>query len=209
MRTKSCSFWWAVGAGLLFGACSAQSDAASGEGGPVATGGCADNNYAVCMDFEKLPDTKWTGFSATDLQMGQAAHGLAAFHGPPTNKITTTQLGTITNVMWGRFYLHMTPKAPVGHGELIGVFDQAGNWYEVGFEFNALQGNWHGNGGEKYMRTKMVLPDKYVCVEFLMDGAMGAAVQLWMDGTQIQYYDIGSTKGPNVATKFTKFEIGF
>jgi hypothetical protein len=181
-----------------------------GEGGPTGAAACADATYPLCMDFEKLPDAKWTGIGANvQTGTGKAAHGNAAFHGPPASRITTTQLGTITNVLWGRFYLHMTPKAPVGHGELVGVFDQAGNWYEVGFEFNALQGNWHGNGGEKYMRTKMLLPDRYVCVEFLFDGETPSAAQLWMDGQPVVYSEVSTVKGPNKATKFTKLEIGF
>ncbi|HXI57928.1 MAG TPA: hypothetical protein VNO55_17810 [Polyangia bacterium] len=181
-----------------------------GEGGPTSAAACADATYPVCMDFEKVPDAKWTGIGANvQTGTGKAAHGNAAFHGPPTSKLTTTQLGTITNVMWGRFYLHMTPKAPVGHGEMVGVFDQAGNWYEIGFEFNALQGNWHGNGGEKYMRTKMLLPDRYVCVEFLLDGETPKPAQIWMDGEPVVYSDVSPLQGPSKATKFTKLEIGF
>ncbi|HET6283682.1 MAG TPA: hypothetical protein VFH73_22190, partial [Polyangia bacterium] len=149
---------------------------------PPATAGCDQNNYPVCLDFEKGVDPKWTGMTAGNMQMGKAAHGQSAFHGPPGSMLSTTQLGTITNVVWGRLYLHMTPGGPVGHGELVGVYDQANNWYELGFEFNGLQGNWHGNGGEKYMRTKTKIPDKFVCVEFQFDGATPAAAKIWMDG---------------------------
>jgi hypothetical protein len=189
----------------------------AGDGAPAdqrsesgAGAGCAQNSYPVCMDFENLPDPKWTGIGA-NVQMGKAAHGNAAFHGPPGSTISTTSLGPITNVVWGRFYLHMTPKAPVGHGAMVMLFDQpgrAGNWYEVGFEFNALQGNWHGNGGEKYMRTKMLLPDKWVCVEFFADGANAAPIQLWMDGVAVVYSDIAGSPTILKTTKFANFTIG-
>jgi hypothetical protein len=185
-------------------------DQQSGGRAPGADAGCAQNSYPVCMDFETLPDPKWTGIGA-NVQMGKAAHGNAAFHGPPGSTISTTSLGSITNVVWGRFYLHMTPKAPVGHGAMVMLFDQPGrngNWYEVGFEFNALQGNWHGNGGEKYMRTKMLLPDKWVCVEFFADGANAAPIQLWMDSVPIVYSEIASSPTISKTTKFANFTIG-
>jgi hypothetical protein len=145
------------------------------------------------------------------VQQGKAAHGNAAFHGPPTTNISTADLGSITNVAWGRFYLHMTPKAPYGHGAMVKFFDQpgrGGNWYEVGFEYNALQGNWHGPGGEKYMRTKQLLPDQWVCVEFFMDGANGAPVQLWMDGVPVVYYMVAPAPTILPTKKFSLFEIG-
>jgi hypothetical protein len=181
-----------------------------GGGGLVAAPGCAQSTHPVCMDFETLPDAKWTGIG-TNVQTGHAAHGNAAFHGPPGSSISTTSLGTITNTVWGRFYLRMTPKAPVGHGDLVMLFDQPGtkgNWYEVGYEFNALQGNWHGNGGEKYMRTKMLLPDQWVCVEFFADGANAAPIQMWMDGVQIVYSDVASTPTISKTVKFANFTIG-
>jgi hypothetical protein len=176
---------------------------------PPAAAGCDQNSYPVGRDFEKGPDPKWTGMTATNTQMGKAAHGQSAFHGPPGSMLSTTMLGTITNVIWGRLYLHMTPGGPVGHGELVGVYDQANNWYELGFEFNGLQGNWHGNGGEKYMRTKTKIPDKFVCVEFQFDGATPAAAKIWMDGQLIEYYDIGPTAGPTKVTQFRRIEVGF
>src|SRR6266404_6068242 len=37
------------------------SDRPSADGGRA---GCAQNNYPVCMDFETLPDAKWTGVGA-------------------------------------------------------------------------------------------------------------------------------------------------
>ncbi|HEX3697507.1 MAG TPA: hypothetical protein VH374_19190 [Polyangia bacterium] len=186
-------------------------DQAAGDGAPIALAGCAQNNYPVCMDFETLPDAKWTGIGA-NVQTVTAAHGKAAFHGPPASSITTKMLGPITNVVWGRFYLHMTPKAPVGHGAMVMLFDQpgsSGNWYEVGYEYNALQGNWHGNGGEKYMRTKMVLPDKWVCVEFFADGANAAPIKLWMDGVLVGYYDVAASPTVGKTVKFSQFSIGF
>ncbi|HVR62548.1 MAG TPA: hypothetical protein VMU50_11640 [Polyangia bacterium] len=273
------SLWWAVGVGLLAGACGAQSesgkangsgtpatggasgtggatgsggagpgsggapasggagggaapadassgddatvDQPSGDGGPVAAAGCANNKYAACMDFETLPDAKWTGAGANvQTGAGKAAHGNAAFHGPPSTVVTTTDLGAITNVLWGRFYLHTTPKAPYGHGAIVQLYDGPnGNWYEVGFEYNGLQGNWHGPGGERYMRTSapsadkgglmgVSIPDKWVCVEFFADGANAAPVQIWMDGVLLPYVD--SAKAPTIlkTVKFGTFKIG-
>ena len=185
-------------------------DKPTGDGGSGRAGSCAQNNYPVCMDFETLPDAKWKGIGA-NVQLGKAAHGNAAFHGPPSSTISTTSLGPITNVAWGRFYLHVTPKAPVGHGAMVMLFVQpgtSGNWYEVGFEYNALQGNWHGNGGERYMHTKMLLPDKWVCVEFFADGANAAPIQLWMDGVPIVYSDGATSPTISKTTKFANFTIG-
>jgi hypothetical protein len=176
---------------------------------PTASAGCDQSPYALCLDFEKGMDPKWTGITANNVQVGKAAHGNGAFHGPPGSMLTTTQLGSITDIVWGRFYLRMTPGAPVGHGEMVGVYDQANNWYELGFEFNGLQGNWHGNGGEKYMRTKTKIPDAYSCIEFLFDGAAPKVAQIWQDGVEIQYYDVSNLMGPNKVTAFKKIEIGF
>src|SRR5260370_31749785 len=94
----------------------ALADQESGSGARGADAGCAQNSYPVCMDFESLPDPKWTGIGA-NVQMGNAAHGNAACHGPPGSTIPTPSVGPITNVLWGRFYLHMTPNAPGGHGD--------------------------------------------------------------------------------------------
>jgi hypothetical protein len=38
---------------------------------------------------------------------------------------------------------------------------------------------------------------------------MGGAAQIWMDGQLIQYYDIGTTAGPNKVTQFDHIEVGF
>ena len=143
------------------------------------------------------------------IAMGNAAHGMYAFHYPPGGLLTTTHLGTITNVMWGRMYLHMHPTAPGGHGELLGAYDQAGNWYELGWQFNGLLGNWHGDGGEKPVRGHPNLPDKYVCVEFLFDGSTAAMPRIWMDGQEVEYYMLSTAKGPEIVKQFVKVEVGY
>jgi hypothetical protein len=162
----------------------------------------------VCLDFETPLGTTWTG-ATNAVQMGNAAHGTHAFHCKPGGLLHTTQLGAITDVMWGRIYLHMSPTAPGGHGELFGAYDQAGNWYELGWQFNGLLGNWHGDRGERPIRSHPVLPDRYVCVEFLFDGAAAAMPRMWMDGQEVQYYMLSSAKGPEVVKQFMRFEVGY
>ena len=168
------------------------------------------NNYPCAWTSKPCPTPSGPAWAPT-CRRARPRTATRLFHGPPNSTISTTSLGAITNVAWGRFYLHMTPKAPVGHGAMVMLFDQpgrGGNWYEVGFEYNALQGNWHGNGGEKYMHTKMLLPDKWVCVEFFADGANAAPIKLWMDGVPVVYSDVAGSPSISKTTKFANFTIG-
>jgi hypothetical protein len=201
--------------------------------------GCANNAYPVCIDFEsgKL-DTGWTlgsnnsaGTSAK-VETTRAAHGqyalhLTGFHMGTSTLIHTAELGSIKDVMWGRYYLYMDPGAPTGHGGMVRAFDQAKDWYELGFEYNSFLGNWHpatpnpGNWIEKAMRSHDTIPQKkWACVEFLFDGAKPDVAQIWYDGVQVTYYSVisyctngsGPAAGCDVtlgkASQFKTFDIG-
>ncbi len=184
---------------------------------PVVT--CAAGTAAVCLDFEtgKLPAAWRRSSGAPVVETGQAARGQYALHLPAlvpkkSHSIITSQLGTITNVMYGRFRLFMMPGAPNGHGAMVRGVDQANNWYEVGFQFSSFHGNWHPPEGvpERWMDSKTKIPGgKWTCVEFLFDGATPAVTKIWSDGTEVTYYQSAKTPGPLVVEKFKQVEIGF
>jgi hypothetical protein len=210
-----------------------------GAGGSASAPGCASNAYPVCLDFEsgKL-DAAWTfgsGNSAgtsAQVEAGLAAHGqyalhLKGFHMGTSTLIHTSKLGAIKDVMWGRYYLYMSPGAPTGHGGMVRAFDQAGDWYELGFEYNSFLGNWHphrpnaAGAIEKAMRSHdKIHGDSWVCVEFSFDGVQPNVAQIWYDGVQVQYYSVidycdsgqGAAAGCNItldkARQFTSFDVG-
>jgi hypothetical protein len=186
-------------------------DGARGDGmGPLTTAGCAGKNYQLCIDFESGIDTAvWTG-NANSVVTTDAAHGTHAYHAYPGGGfLKTTKMGTIKNVVWGRFYVHMKPGAPGGHGEIVGVYDTSGDWYEIGWQFNGILGDWHGLGGEKPLRSKPYIHDQWYCVELLFDGAKGVMPQWWIDGEEAAYYmPVDAAKGPRVETQFTHLEVG-
>jgi hypothetical protein len=178
--------------------------------GPLTTAGCAGKNYQLCIDFESGLDTAvWTG-NAKGIDTTDFAHGGHSFHAYPGGAfLKTTKMGTIKNVVWGRFYVHMKPGAPGGHGEIVGVYDTSGDWYEIGWQFNGILGNWHGLGGEKPLRSMPYIVDKWYCIEFLFDGAAGVMPQWWIDGSEAQYYmAVPAAKGPRMETQFTHLEVG-
>jgi hypothetical protein len=186
-----------------------RSDASAKDGG--AKEGCANNSYPLCIDFENGIDTKvWTG-NANSVVTGNVAHGLHSYHAYPGGGfLKTTELGPIKDLMWGRFYLHMSPGAPGGHGEIVGAYDVSGDWYEMGWQFDGLLGNWHGLGGEKPLRSHPNIVDRWYCVEYLFDGAKAAMPEWWIDGQEVEYYmPVDAAKGPRVATQFKRIEVGF
>jgi hypothetical protein len=186
---------------------------------PVSAPGCQKNDYPVCIDFEaKALDAKWRmAGSGQTVDTSNAAHGQYALHlanlmPGKSPFISTTQLGTITNVMWGRFYLLMMPGAPNGHGALVEVYDQAGNWYELGFQFSAYHGNWHPPAGvpERWMNSKVTIaPGKWTCVEFQLDGATPAVTKIWADGVEVKYSQSATAPAVVPVQQFRRAEIGF
>lgn len=182
---------------------------------------CVGSPYAVCADFEtgKLP-VGWTlaispgetaNVEATKVAHGKFALHLGALSKGKSVKLVTSALGGITNVMWGRFYLYMSPGAPVGHTALFNAFDQDRNWWAVGAEFNSYFANWHPPSccPEKFMRSKVVIPgDKWACYEFQFDGAQPSVAKVWADGQPVTFYNVSNRAGPNVVQKFTKVELG-
>jgi hypothetical protein len=200
-----------AGAGTDGGA-GAHVDAAPSErnpdSGPVTTAGCANHNYQLCLDFENGIDTAvWSGGNAKAIVTDDIAHGTHAYHlysstaGTPTGGVLqTAKVGTLTNQIWGRFYIHFSPGAPGGHGNLIAAYDGAnksGNWYEIGWQFDAIMGVWHGGGGENPLRSKPYIVDQWYCVELYFDGASSAVPRWWIDSEEAQYYMAGG--GPKIA----------
>jgi hypothetical protein len=126
--------------------------------------------------------------------------------------ISTTQLGRITSVIWGRFYLQVTPGAPNGHGALVYAWDQSNNFYEVGFQFGAYHGNWHVPAGvpERWMNSRHKIPgDRWVCVEFLFDGAGRAPTKIWSDGVEVVFHQSATSPAIAAVQQFRRVDIGF
>jgi hypothetical protein len=187
------------------------------DAGPVTTAGCAGKDYQLCIDFESGIDTNmWTGGSANAIVTTHPAHGTHSYRLYPNggSLLKSAKLGTITNQMWGRFYVHFDPGAPGGHGNIVGAFDNAtngGNWYEMGWQFDAMMGVFHlASGAEKALRsTPLLLDNKWHCVEFLFDASAGGNMpKWWLDGTEVSYYM--PTGGPTpIALTFKRVEVGF
>jgi hypothetical protein len=179
------------------------------DGAPVTTAGCANHNYALCNDFENGFDTTiWgTHANASAIETTEVAHGTHAYHLYSSDKtaaqggtMVATNLGKITDQIWGRFYIHFSPGAPGGHGNLIGASDGVwcpgcpgsnynGNWYEIGWQFDGIMGDFHlENNQERPLRSLPYLADKWYCVELFIDGTVKGDERWWIDGTEAHYY---------------------
>jgi len=191
-----------------------------GVGGGVAAG-CTADPHPLCIDFESgIDKNTWTNGSDSGVSTMDKAHGDHSYHAyPGAGVLTTTKLGTIGNVIWGRFYLRMTPGpppvpagtpgAPGGHGNIVGAFE-GGAWYELGWQFNGLMGVWH-NGGENPLRSHPTIVDQWYCVELNFDGTKTDMPTWYVDGQMVEYYmgEPNNNTKPHVITKFDKLTIGF
>jgi hypothetical protein len=207
------------------------SDASLGGDGPIAVAGCANNNYPLCLDFENGIDTTvWTGGTPAFITTADFAHGGHSYllyaksdAGkvlPSGGTMTITKLGTITNQLWGRFYVHFKPglcpssgcsaAAPYGHGNILGAYDPANNWYEIGYQLNGVLGDYHWVGGERSIRGKPPLVDQWYCIESFFDGSTANNMPVWwVDGQVPQYYmEDPSTHIPAMLQQFVKITIG-
>jgi hypothetical protein len=180
---------------------------------------CDSANLSVCAGFESgaLPST-WTSPNKSNpkVEKGRAARGEYALHyaNLKTEKpvIYTEKLPGITSVMWGRMFLYATPGLPNGHGALVGGFDKADNWYEVGFQFHSYHGNWHPPAGtpERWMNSMFVIPgNKWVCVEWLFDGAKPDVTRIWSDGQEVMYSQSADSPTLPKVQSFKLLQIGF
>jgi hypothetical protein len=185
-----------------------------GGGSPVVKASCADNTYDLCLDFETPIDTtKWTGGTESAVVMTDFAHGAHGYrlYPMPGGKLVATKLGKITNQIWGRFYVHFKPGAPGGHGNIVAAFDQSNNWYEMGWQFDAMMGVWHAsNNSERPLRSMPFIVDQWYCVETFFDGTKTEMPKWWIDGQEAQYYMAANeTLIPQVVTQFARVEVGF
>jgi hypothetical protein len=193
--------------------------------GPTTTAGCANHNYQLCIDFENGIDTNvWSGGTPGAIVTDQFAHGGHSYHlyskaGLPVGgRLLSKTVGTIKNQVWTRFYIHFSPGAPGGHGNIVAAYDQSGTWYEMGYQFDGMMGVWHGGGGEHPRRSKPYIVDQWYCVEAYFDGAAAAMPRWWIDGSEAIYYEpvwadgVHTTKEggptPTVSTQFTRMEAG-
>jgi hypothetical protein len=193
--------------------------------GPTTTAGCANHNYQLCIDFENGIDTNvWSGGTPGAIVSDQFAHGGHSYHlyskaGLPVGgRLLSKTVGTIKNQVWARFYIHFSPGAPGGHGNIVAAYDQSGTWYEMGYQFDGMMGVWHGGGGEHPRRSKPYIVDQWYCVEAYFDGAAAAMPRWWIDGSEAIYYEpvwadgVHTTKEggptPTVSTQFTRMEAG-
>ncbi len=190
------------------------SDASSGGAGPAPKAGCANNNYPLCLDFENGIDTTvWTGGTPNAITTVDFAHGGHSYKLYPMGggTMTVKQLGTITNQLWGRFYVHFKPEAPYGHGNILGAYDPAQNWYEIGWQFNGILGDYHlASNRERATRSDPVLGDQWYCIESFFDGTATNMPVWWIDGQMAAYYMADAPPPvPVVLQQFAKITVGF
>jgi len=188
--------------------------AGQGGGGPVVKASCADNNYDLCIDFETgIDKATWTGGTDNAIITTDVAHGSHSYRLYPQSggKLVATKLGKITNQMWGRFYVHFKPGAPGGHGNIVGAFDMANNWYEMGWQFDGMMGVWHAaDDKERPLRSKPYIVDRWYCIESFFDGTKTEMPQWWIDGKEAEYYmSANETLVPQLVTQFARVEVGF
>jgi len=164
--------------------------------GPTTTAGCANHNYQLCIDFENGIDTNvWSGGTPNAIVSDQFAHGGHSYHlyttgtGAKGGRLLSKTVGTIKNQVWARFYIHFSPGAPGGHGNIVAAYDQSGTWYEMGYQFDGMMGVWHGGGGEHPRRSLPYIVDQWYCVEAYFDGAAAAMPRWWIDGTEASYWE--------------------
>lgn len=197
------------------GAAGAPSAAGSGGGGGVNVApGCANHDYDLCIDFESgIDTTKWSGGTESAIITTDFAHGGHAYRLYPNSGglLKAESLGKITNQIWGRFYVHFKPGAPGGHGNIVGAFDQANNWYEMGWQFDAMMGVWHAaNNAERPLRSKPFILDQWYCVELFFDGTKTEMPKWWIDGKEAEYYMAANEKLiPEPVQSFQRIEVGF
>ncbi len=182
--------------------------------GPVVSADCALNDYELCIDFESGIDTNvWQGGTESAIVTTDFAHGGHSYRLYPMSggKLTAMSLGAITTQIWGRFYVHFKPGAPGGHGNIVAAFDQSNNWYEMGWQFDAMMGVWHESGGaERPLRSTPFIVDQWYCIEIFFDGTKTEMPQWWIDSTEAEYY-MAANEGliPQVVQQFDRIEVGF
>jgi hypothetical protein len=190
-----------------------SSDSDIGGDGPLAVAGCANNNYPLCIDFEDGIDTSvWTGGTPSAIVTTDFAHGGHSYRLYPMSGgvLKATKLGTITNQLWGRFYVHFEPGAPGGHGNILGAYDQSNNWYEIGWQFNGILGDYHAANGERPLRSMPTLVDQWYCIESFFDGTQTNMPAWWINGQVPDYYmPDNTTLIPKIVTQFMTITVGF
>jgi hypothetical protein len=189
------------------------SDASLGDG-PLSAAGCANNKYPLCIDFENGIDTTiWTGGTASAVTTADYAHGGHSYLLYPKGGavLKVKNLGPITNQLWSRFYIHFSPGAPGGHGNILGAYDPSNNWYEIGWQFNGILGDYHlASGHERATRSKPTLVDQWYCIESFFDGTMMNMPVWWIDGQDAQYYMADPAPPiPQILTQFATITVGF
>jgi hypothetical protein len=191
-----------------------QAGSAVQAGGNGVAAGCANHDYDLCLDFETGVDqARWTGGTDGAITTTDFAHGQHSYRLYPNGGglLKATSLGKITNQMWGRFYVHFKPGAPGGHGNIVGAFDQSNNWYEMGWQFDAMMGVWHAaNNAERPLRSKPFIVDQWYCIELFFDGTKTEMPKWWIDGNEAEYYMAANEQLiPKLVTQFARVEVGF
>jgi hypothetical protein len=188
--------------------------ATGGAGSAGVSAGCANHDYDLCIDFESgIDTTKWMGGTENAIITTDVAHGTHAYRLYPNSGglLKATSLGKITNQIWGRFYVHFKPGAPGGHGNIVGAFDQDSNWYEMGWQFDAMMGVWHAaSNAERPLRSKPFIVDQWYCVELFFDGTKTEMPKWWIDGKEAEYYMAANEQLiPKQVQSFKRIEVGF
>lgn len=188
------------------------------------TASCADHpEYDLCIDFESGIDTNvWEGGTENAIVTTDFAHGGHSYQlygGPVGGRLLSKTVGAVVNQVWGRFYIHFSPGAPGGHGNIVAAYDQSNTWYEMGYQFDGMMGVWHeAGGGEHPRRSLPYIVDQWYCIETYFDGAAAAMPKWYIDGTEAMYYEPMKADGghvteagptPTMSTQFTRLEAGF
>jgi hypothetical protein len=213
----------AAGAGVA--GTSGAAGAPSGDGGPTSSAGCAGKSYQLCIDFENgIDSATWSGGTPANIDATHAAHGTHSYHlynaatKAMAGRLLSKTVGTIKDQVYARFYIHFSPGAPGGHGNIVAAYDRSGSWYEMGYQFDGMMGVWHGGGGEHPRRSKPYIVDQWYCIEAFFDGKNAAMPKWWIDGADAIIYDPVWANGnttkeggptPTVSTQFTRMEAGF
>jgi hypothetical protein len=191
----------------------------------------------ACLDFEMQNFAGWIpmaqGGPAAEIGTEQVHGGTYAMHlanptcesgGSNCKSWILRRLNNFGGVMWGRMWLYLATGAPANHGGVVKAFGPLvcpectniqTDWYEVGFQGGNYLGNWHqaDNTGAPMEKTSSssvpYASGTWQCVEWQFDGAASADPQIFVDGTQVAYDNVGATPAVRAIDSFSSVTIGF
>ena len=159
--------------------------------------------------------------------------GTPGQQGGPKKTITYALPANFGPVLWGRAFVFTTPAAPDSHAGLFNARYPPPNstatametldWYEVATFTQKYMAIWHPPEPPGYPEDVLVsetpaVVGKWVCLEWLFDGANGTASEaaqprMWVDGTELTWplaftYPDGGPPFREKTASFTELETG-